>query len=312
MIDTIYVEISKELIGNTTYKDIKSNLFKHEKLWQGYDPNVHVGKMKNLRVKFFDDHIKIQGSIPKELYGNNIQIPSYKEIFDLFSFAEREYGLPIHRGHLTQIDFGYNFYMDNPVEMYLKCLQETPGYSFSRFKGSVYYHKDNYKLHFYDKGREIRKKMASDPSIGKLPSKILNANILRYEISIHSRLYQYFDFDSLKPVLVHSPTFRNRLFEIWQDRYWSIDKKKLLHFDKSLTTLPKLKPQVWLKGVEALGGLKSLVEEFKELKSCEQISQKQYDSLSSWTKRISKEADLISKEPLVEELNKKMRNVPQF
>lgn len=266
MIDAVHVEIDNKLLSRTSYNTIRNKLLRHEKLWPGYDPNVHVGKLKHMRVKCLNECLKVEGSIPKEIFGNNLEIPSYSEIFDFFTRVYHDYGIPIHLGNFTQIEFGFNFFMDHPVKNYLNCLLETPGYSFSRFKGSVYYHRDNYKLRFYDKGREIRKKFAGDPSFFGFPPEVLNANILRYEIVFHSRLYQFFDFGSLKPVLIHSQKFREVLAKHWSRAYWSIEKHKLLAFDNSLDTLPKLKTQVWLKGIHGFGGLNRIIELYKDMK----------------------------------------------
>jgi len=313
MLDTITVVLEPGEIKDFNLEEIKGKLEPMDSLKEELNPDVFIGRINNLTVQFKRGKLYITGSIPKAIYQNNLIIPSIDEILCCFDLIKEIFGLPIKLARIVGIDIGYNFEMDHPVQKYLDCLTETPGFTRIRHKNknSVYYMRSNYTLIFYDKTKEVKRKRYSE-STCNLPEGFEDKYVLRYEIRFRSRIDSSFKFGVVRTLLLHSLTFRNELLQRWEKYYFEINKALNLTLEAGIKNLPAFKNQIALNGIGQLGGVKRLVEAVKDYWKEGHIEKKTYDSMRKWIKKISKNDSQFAELDYIKELNEKISRIKSW
>ena len=255
------------------------------------------GKIKNLRVKVKGDFLSINGSLPKYLFGDNVQELTRKHTQEAIECLSDELHLPIDNSKLFRIDIASNFIMKEPLKKYYSALGSLARYQkIPQRNGILFTLKSKTALEFYDKNKELVRTKQIIPEIFQ------GRNVLRYEIHLLKRLPNIFKQDVLANDL-YNEKFYIKAVDIWKERYFMIKKNRVLTFNPE--ALPMLDTKTILNelaliGMEKVGGKDELLR-MLELER-HKFSKMQF-------KRIKDKINSISELPELTEINDSIKEL---
>lgn len=168
----------------------------------------HIGYINNLKIEVKANSISIDGSLAKFLYGNNIKTLDREDTEKAINKLSKRLGINIEEADITELEFGTNFEMKEPVCMYLNKLSPLEGYDKNKVKNQTVYYgslgrvkgakggKNNKVLAFYDKGEELRSKKG-------LMNDLHNKYILRFEVRYNGRIRRQLKQKEVKATVFH-------------------------------------------------------------------------------------------------------------
>jgi hypothetical protein len=199
------------------------------------------GRLANLNVSIGANTIvKIEGSLPKYYYGNNLNTLSLQDATLAFEKLGDELGLNVLNGQVYRLDTATNLYLRHPVHHVLNSFGELPkhgkGYIRNGKHISLIYKNSRREVKFYDKKLEMIEKRSWQDL------KRATDNICRYELSIFRGLSAQFRKPNITVATLILPEFYNSSIDFWEKCYNLIHKsrkqKKLS--DMKINTVPML------------------------------------------------------------------------
>ena len=140
------------------------------------------GYTGGLRVSVTDKRIRIEGSLSKYYYGNNIRSLTLEHTKEALKRLRRELNVPMDKADVVEVDIAENFEVENSPELYISKMQSLGTSHPNKWKGTTYFPISGSSFAFIDKGRnpaeeQRRHKRESCP----LPERE-RKNLLRYEM----------------------------------------------------------------------------------------------------------------------------------
>lgn len=184
------------------------------------------GKIDNLSIALFRGGMSINGSISKYFLGDNIQTLSRRDTKRAIEKLSDRLHLDISEGKPTELEFGANLMLANPIHEYLIRLGEMPRLVRNTFApSSIYYqYKGKNKpkeFAFYDKIADAEAKGMD------IPTGFAEANLLRYEMRLSHRIGGQTGFAGITIATLHDRQFYSKMLKTWGDKYFSIRKHQL-------------------------------------------------------------------------------------
>ena len=124
--------------------------------------NLKNGKKKlfrwdrNLKVNVYENKITFEGSIPKYLFGNNIQEITLNDLVRFIQIIERKYNISLDKAQITRIDLCTNIETKYPVKYYLDSLISKDRCSVASFTSTKSFSNKSRSIKFYDKKKEVK------------------------------------------------------------------------------------------------------------------------------------------------------------
>lgn len=253
------------------------------------------GKVNNLRVKVKGDFIFINGSLPKYLFGDNVQELTRKHTQEAIENLSDELHLKIDESKLYRIDIASNFILKEPLKKYCSALESLPRFEKKPYRDGVLFTTNKIALEFYDKNKELKRKKQSIPEIFE------NRNVLRYEIHLQKRVSNTFKQEVFVKDL-YDENFYIKAVDIWKDKYFSIKKNRVLAFNKEV--LEMLNKKTMFNELALLGLHQMGKEQLLQMLEFERhnFSKMQF-------KRIKDEINSISKLPKLTKLDNSIKEL---
>ena len=197
-----------------------------------YDEDTGIvtkyGKIGSMRVRIFPSGFSFVGSLPKFYFGDNLHGLSLQDTAKAFERLSDKLHIKMDDARVTQMEFGCNFIMDNPVSDYLYRLGTIPRMSRCTYEEeSLCYRQKskNKEIAFYDKMKEANSKKT------RIPEEFAGTNLLRYEIRDKGRLSRVFNVPEVTVSTLKQENFYSKVWQRYRDTYTSIQKKSLDSFD---------------------------------------------------------------------------------
>ena len=190
-----------------------------------------IGYINNLKIEVKANSISIDGSLAKFLYGNNIKTLDREDTEKAINKLSKRLGINVNEANISELEFGTNFEMKEPVSMYLNKLSPLARFDKNKVKNqTVYYYslgrvkgakggKNNKVLAFYDKGEEVRCKKG-------LINDLHDKHLLRFEVRYNGRIDRQLKHKGVKAKTLYDPTFYQKMIDTYKDSYKMIPKSK--------------------------------------------------------------------------------------
>lgn len=303
MYDTIAIKYFEEKIKETISKLENPRLIVNP---NNGDIQFATGKIRNLRCKVFNSSIRIEGSLSKFYFGNNL------ETLDIFTTEKavlelcRVLNLDLRKGEVTKIHFAENISVDYPTNRYFEKLGSISRYQKSSYSTGVLFSNNNKALLFYDKAEEMKK---NQPMV--LKNKELVSNILRYELKLNRRIKKILKKSQILFEDLYNAKFYKELLDLWVDEYSKISKLPEIRksFQYISRDVVKTKNNLCLIGILSIGGSEVVQKEVRKYFNGGHCNRSQYNRLM---KKIIELNSLSLKEMpsnLIIELDEKIKAV---
>jgi hypothetical protein len=239
MLDTIGMKFHREDLGDDwNIEKIKSNL--QPVISYRKNETKPIGYLRNFRVDLNYNELKIQGSLPKYLNGNNIQDFDWNSVELAIGLLSDEIGLPLHKARLYRVDVGANIELDNePKECFPELIFKEYSQRITRHITSLRFESNKYRtnLLFYDKLEQYQDdiKLIKDVDLRHLTQA---ENLLRVELQIQEGLSQILKTKNLRVSNLYEPDFCKLLIKKCLESYQQVYKKAILKYPKDFKGTP--------------------------------------------------------------------------
>lgn len=251
-----------------------------------------------------------EGSFCKWYLGDNYQTMGRRDIRLAIEKLSDTLHLPMGEADVTRLDFGCNFIMQHPTDVYFRHLGKLKRYKRLEEPSGIYYHTQKQILCFYDKNRERIEKGAKD----EIPELYLGRNVLRYEHRYTKRIAGQFNRPFLTASTLYEEDFYNELLRRWHGAYKAIDKinDMTISIDEMMTV-----KQFKKMGVRALaekfGGQLAVLGSIDERYKMGKISKKQAHDLKATVKdAFLSEDGLDDEDEAIMELDKQVKQTLKY
>ena len=264
------------------------------------------GSIKNMGVTA-DDYrgVKIYGSLPKYLHGNNVGEFHRAEVEQAINELSERLHIPLEHAKVLRLDVGANIEVTNPVEMYLPYLGVLPKFQReTRTARNLYYHGGGgtQVMEFYDKLADLKVK---DPT---LYLEYANKNIVRYELRYLYRVSTRFK-QPVTGALLYEPNFYNGIVDRWGQIYTDIQKNKIINpigEMKATGTKAHFNDVLLINFINAKGGLQMFDEWIRTGQAEGYITKQRAYQIRTRVKKMLENKALLSECELIDELTKKI------
>ena len=303
MYDT--VKLSYSLLDNIVPKDTEvfNNLVNiTESIDVDTQSNWITGKAKNMVIRRNANSIKVQGSLPKYQYGNNLQTLQISDTRLIIEELSDLISTDLSKARLQRVDFSTNIITEHKPQYYYRFLGHLTRFYRHSDNSSLYYNQGCKKLLFYDKIKDAKAKQMP------IPKQYQNKNVLRYEMRLLKQVKKFFKRDVLANDLINKQLY-NYLLDKWYEYYKEIEKQKSkINIMSNQITSPKDFDRQLLIGLVQSLGYSHIDDVIEQMKTMKVFNQKEYYSrLKSKYRRLSK-VD-ISDEDVISEIDIKINEV---
>lgn len=240
-----------------------------------YDGNIVVtGTLGNYSVSITPFQVRVKdGSLCKWYLGDNFKSMERRDIQHAIEKLSDELHLPMEQASVTRLDVAENIITQHPVSVYLEHLGVLSYANRLVQPNSLYYHRRDETLCFYDKIREQRDKKMPIPEL------FSNNNVLRYEQRYMRRLSATFKVGRVTGAMLYDESFYISLLKRWRDMYRAISKinDAVLDFN-TIKTKQQLYRMALLAWIGDVGGEIEMLNQIAENQKCGKLTSKQaYD-----------------------------------
>lgn len=130
-----------------------------------------------------ETYVSFEGSLPKCLWGHNLNTLSLKEVEGLIMKLSKDLGVPMYKAVVESAEFAHNFSMTEPPIMYMQKLDAMKAFRPNGWSGTKYMDNGEVRCKFYDKMQEAKKKR----ELPKYGRENLPKNLLRYEVTFYKK-----------------------------------------------------------------------------------------------------------------------------
>lgn len=265
-----------------------------------------TGNFNNFRAKYINGTLIINGSLPKYFLGNNLKTLSRQSTKEALEKLSDDIHLKIDDAIVYRIDISTNIEMSLPLENYYNCLGEMRKYKKSILSnnGSILYKNGLGELIFYDKQKELKKQKV------QIPDSLINKPILRYENRYMKRLPYQFKQPEINLSMLYNENFYNFLLNKWQQKYFSITKKRnlIIRGNNMFKGQKELKNYLAAVGLLTLGGESFLIDQLNQ----NDIGKMKKLRLKKMIKEISSDEELTEPNEAIKELDQKIKDTVKY
>lgn len=303
MIDTIAIQLRRiDAPANWDIEKIAQRFdYGTVKSIRSVDSVMFTGKLKNLKILITPDYLKINGSLAKYYFDNNLQTMTHEDIVTAVVWLGSELELPIERGYIKRIDVARNIIVKKQVNHYLKCFDETDGYDKNRIGDTLFYTKTNrtHTVTMYDKIKELKKNETEFYKYNR-NGVLKGKNILRYEVKLEQRINHLLNYKSVRVVHLRSKTFIKKLNDFWYMKYKTLLTKKTFAFSTDIDNYGEFKNELLVKAIQDVG-IFNLFNLLEELRKAGKMTSNQKAYAKREIKRlVAGSSSLIELDPTVE------------
>lgn len=260
-----------------------------------------TGKLNNLYITVHKNSLKIENSLSKWYFGNNLQTLTKNQI----KLANEKLSDTLHLNILTskvlKLDIAENFPVNFSPKNYFSYFGKLNRYIRLEQPDGIYYKQKNKEVLFYDKLKEQKAKGF------EIPSQFNNTNLLRYEMKFTHNISKELKEAEITPVLLSDDIFFDKLINKYLDVYFNIEKQKEYNLYCG--------SYKGIKGLNEAGvvflinqiGTNNLLKQINVDYSTEKITIKEKRGMINKIRHINDKHSLMIDSPLMNELNQKIR-----
>ncbi|WP_158826707.1 phage/plasmid replication domain-containing protein [Mucilaginibacter lacusdianchii] len=302
MIDSIYSKANidtQKKPYNYIYNAIRDGLT--EIIDEGISSHLNqpflTGKLENFHVFIKGNVLKFNGSLCKYLLGENVSTLSKDQIDAALKKLTQQMGFPVRQATLSRIDISTNLTVKYLPEIYLECLESMQNASILPWKGTKTFKRSRESLTFYDKKAELKKK---DPAVYRRFED--TGNLLRYELTLSSKLHNLVGQDDLRVLWLHSSLFLQKLAVLWYNYYEAVIKKPISYIP-DMASAKMHKAYTEFDGLQNKGSLQQVFKEIDIYKKANKWTANSASRLKRGYKTLYLDDRFTQPSPLVEELD---------
>lgn len=275
-----------------------------------YNGNIVVtGTLGNYTVSINQWSVNVKnGSLCKWYLGDNFQSMGRRDIQSAIEKMSDELHLPMEQATVKRLDVAENIITRHPVSVYLDHLGVLSYANRLVQPNSLYYHRRDETLCFYDKIREQREKKIP------IPDDFCTTNVLRYEQRYMKRLSATFKVERVTGAMLYDEVFYINLLKRWRDSYRAISKinDAVLNFD-TIKTTRQLHRMALLAWIGDMGGETEFLNRIAEGQKCGRLNAKQAHDLRQAVKdSCAIREGLTVKSDVITELDKKIAEAVRY
>lgn len=304
MIDTVWLHLQPELIPEGF--DVKDNRFTRLEHKITEFRETTSGNFKNLKVEKSADGVFIYGSLAKYYLGTNQRTLLQADIISAFNKLSLDLELPIHEAKVNRIDIAENIVTKEDINRYAPFLGNSKYLTRLETKNNIEYRSKYRGFNLYNKVKEVKSRRFE-----VLIEVLKRVPVTRVELKVlkHNRLAQILGLSkvTVNDIILCYPDLVNVWWQVWD----GITKNKALHdFDPNIfKTKGLVDKHIMIKGIEAMGGLTSVVNLIKAARKKRGLfaNKDQPGYLISKYTTLMKTPKLTSTSKLIDELELKMK-----
>ena len=251
--------------------------------------------------------MRIEGSIAKFLFHENVTMLTRETTQEALENLGEALGIDIGKARVSTLEFGVNIVVQREPWQYMQRLGEMPRRERIEYsRNTLYYGRKGREqpdeIKIYDKGREAKQKKNKGMEI---PLEMRGKHILRFELSLNSRLPQQLDMEEIKASSLCTCEVWEKLKAMLLEKYESITKISKNGIDTKRIRSPKDAKEGFLSFLGADVDLAGSVDAYiAMLKANNAFKDRRYYTRteSALKKDISK-SSLLETDGLIEELD---------
>ena len=293
--------------------DFSPSLGNLEVAWESRDSRTGEertdGYIMGMRVSVWPERkrMRIEGSLAKFLFHENITMLTRKTAQEALENLGEALGIDIGKARVSTLEFGVNIVVQREPWQYMQRLGEMPRRERIEYsRNTLYYGRKGREqpdeIKIYDKGREAKQKKNKGMEI---PLEMRGKHILRFELSLNSRLPQQLDMEEIKASSLCTCEVWEKLKAMLLEKYESITKISKNGIDTKRIRSPKDAKEGFLSFLGADVDLAGRVDAYiAMLKANNAFKDRRYYTRteSALKKDISK-SSLLETDGLIEELD---------
>lgn len=271
------------------------------------------GYIRGMRVSVWPERkrMRIEGSLPKFLYHENVTMLTIATTREAIENLGEALGIDIGKASVSALEFGLNIVTRQEPWVYMKRLgamkyRERLEYS----KHTLYYGRRGREqrdaLKIYDKVREAKKKANRGMQI---PLEMRGKHILRFELSLNSRLPQQLGMPKITASSLYSYEVFEKLKALLLEKYQSIEKISKSGMDTRKIRQPKDAVAGFLSFLGADVDLAGRVDAYIAMLKANNAfkDRRYYTRTKSALKKDISRLRVLASDGLIEELDAAMR-----
>ena len=293
--------------------DFSPSLGNLEVAWESRDSRTGEertdGYIMGMRVSVWPERkrMRIEGSIAKFLFHENVTMLTRETTQEALENLGEALGIDIGKARVSTLEFGVNIVVQREPWLYLQRLGDMPRRERLEYSHNTLYYKRKGReqpdeLKIYDKGKESKRKSNKGMQI---PLEMRGKHILRFELSLNSRLPQQLDMEEIKASSLCTCEVWEKLKAMLLEKYESITKISKNGIDTKRIRSPKDAKEGFLSFLGADVDLAGSVDAYiAMLKANNAFKDRRYYTRteSALKKDISK-SSLLETDGLIEELD---------
>jgi len=261
---------------------------------------------KDCFLKLTPNYLTVSLSLSKLLLGTNQFNVTRKDAALALLKLQDILGIDISSAKVSRIDIAYNISMDQPLETYFKLLcSKDKMKRWTISNETLYFTNKNkgMKLVFYNKTNQL-----SDTKQVVLPEN-LTKNILRYEISLTSKVIKKLGYHEITCATLIDEAFYQSLVELWYNEYKTIIKLSYSEATNYGNNLSEFKEYLMMAGIEKIGA--TAVYDIVDNHPAFKLSPKTKYNIKRMLKKLITNRVNFNASDALDELDEKMFNILQ-
>lgn len=266
------------------------------------------GCVDGLKVAIYAGRLSIVGSLAKFLFvGSNVFPLDRRSAAQALEKLSDTLHIQVNEADVTEIEFGANFLMKNPVADYLARLGAMPRMERAQVTP--------YSLRYAGKGKQQPRVSVFYDKIADAAAKGMECpedlgNLLRYEIKLNGRLPYQLSVPEVKASTLTEMGFYRQMVKYYQDNYFSITKVNQVKSDvMNEIRTPKDAFNVFVARLISQTDQDQIKAFLDELKQAGVFAdRKNYSRLKNKIQEVAHQANITISDDLIRELDDEVRN----
>jgi len=303
-LDTLNMWLSVEKVGSVNLLDTVPRFLDSGTVTYQVRDNGRasiIGHIDNYRITIHESGVRLEGSLPKNHLGNNVQSLNPNETaLAVQSLSDRTH-LPLERAKVGRFDFAHTFVVKRPVEHYLEHLGNSEYYSRNEQTESITWKGGTRQKTVYDKRAESKRRKSL------IPDDYQKKHLLRYELRYVSDLPKQFNTTEVTPKLLCNEDFCRSVVNQWVEEYKGITKIRKMTFSSTPASPNEFIDQLTIAGIESMGGHRAVEDLVNQIRSDGGFTLSEHPSrIKRRVKALMQHPSLTVPSELITELDEKV------
>lgn len=271
-----------------------------------YGIPVIKGTLRNLKVRINRSKITIEGSIHVFWKGNNLEAMTFHEFIEAIDLLQAMLNLPIDDARVSRLDFSGNIIVKHPVDAYFTYFGQKSRFRKQVMESGVMYCSEELVHVFYDKIKSQRRKRE------EVPEYFQKKNVLRFEMRFIRKLGKSFNLPEVTLKTLKDPAFFNNLCHRWRHEFKSVTKE-MTSPTQLIPTGSKSNLTHQLAILQLLQiGTDNVLNQIAAWQSIGSITKKEAYECRKFINEKTSEKYPLAENPLITELNQKIKVAARF